>query len=389
MIRRQTLPLCVACFVAIGASSLHAQDLLGYTNPALYRTPGPASYVEIGMFGANDVLPLQDYIHGWNGPYTARSGTNTGLATAHWEAGAAWDNWRLGLVHRGEAFATTSPDASDLFYQYANNTGFSTGRSYAVAYELHGFEATGLRLSRSQALWESAQFTSRWGWSVSLLQGTRIKMENAQGQAVALSAQDFNAQLSHSSVNSASDTSGQGAFNPPFGKQAAWSGQGYSLDLGWILQHGNGLRIEASAHDIWGLMEWRNLPRIQSQYNTTNKFYDSDGHVHFNPTATSISSYADISMRVEPKWKFSAEQTWDTWSTGLTIHQLYGLTIPELSTSYACGMNCKVSASWESRFNTLGLGLRYHALELALRSSDWLSNKPHALGLNAGLNIHF
>lgn len=389
MVKRKTFVLSLACCAAVGGVHVHAQNLFGATNPALHQTTGLETYAQLGAFGANDILPLKDYISGWNGPYTARAGTNTGLAVAHWEAGAAWENWRIGLVRRGEAFATTSPDTSDLFHQYANNTGYTAGRSYGVDYTLRGFEAQGVRLSRSHALWDAAQSSSRWGWSVSLLQGTRIKMEDAKGQAVTISAQDFNAQLTHTSDNSATDTSGNGAFNPPYGRQAAWSGQGYSVDAGWVLQRKDGLRLEASVHDLWGTMDWRNLPRIESTYNTSNKYFDSNGFVHFNPTATSVSSYANQSVRMEPKWKFAAEQTWDDWGAGLAVYHLYGLTIPELSASYACAAQCRFSTSWESRFNTVGFSLRYRFMELGLRSSDWFSGSPRAIGLSAGLNIRF
>jgi hypothetical protein len=37
----------------------------------------------------------------------------------------------------------------------------------------------------------------------------------------------------------------------------------------------------------------------------------------------------------------------------------------------------------------VGFSLRYRFMELGLRSSDWFSGSPRAIGLSAGLNIRF
>lgn len=372
---------------ALYAGGAMGQALLGAYNPADIGDTPATLYAEGQVFAASDWMDVQGLVNGWTGTYRPHNERRAGLVYGHMEAGVQWRTWRLGLLYRGEAFASASPDTADLFDQYARSSGYTPGRSYALDYRLKGFSARGVRLSHSLALGKTGAWAWRAGWALSGLQGVQAKMEDAAGQAVTISAQDFNANLVQTTHDSATDTSGNGSFNPPFGAHPALSGQGFSTDFALAMEDDSGTRLEWAVFDAVGAIEWRNLPKYRANYNTATKIYDADGYVHFNPTATAVSSYDKVVQPLEPKWRLGASKQWGAWRVGARVEHAGGLTLPQWDLSYLGASGWKASLGWESRFNSWGLAWEWRWLRAGLRADALPLERASALGGYLAVNL--
>lgn len=380
---REACTLAVLAWLSKGAC---AEGLLAINNPAKNSTEAGA-YVEVEAFQGNDAVAMRQYVSQWQGGYAPRDGANIGIIATRAETGAQWQGWRLGALYRADALAEANRDMTDLARQYNSSSGYDVARTYLLDYQLKGFEADGARLSKSFQTHLNSQWAMNWGAGASLLRGQRVKIESASGQAVTLSAQNFNANVVQSTSDSSTDTSGNGNFNPPFGAHPALTGQGYALDWGMALQHADGLRLEAAINDLAGSMSWKNLPQYIANYNTATKTFDVDGYVHFNPTASAQSSYQDIQQTLDPKLWLVIAFPWRGIELQAASSYTRGYWFPELGLSYALNPQWQVGGSYDVRFGTVGISVKHPFFYINLRSSDLNPALAKAYGFALGVTL--
>jgi hypothetical protein len=378
------LLLC-AVFPLLG----HAEGLLAVDNPAK-NGQEHSVYAALEAFEGNDQIAMRQYGGGWQGGYSPRNGTNLGVLSARAETGVQWQGYRLGALYRAEGLVEANRDASDLIRQYVTRSGYDIGRIYQLDYRIKAFEADGARLSKSFRLDLGGQWQMDWGLGLSYLRGKRIKLETASGQAVALDAKDFDAAAILDDTNSQINITDLAKFNPPYGRLAAPSGQGYALDAGLVLRHReSGLRAELAVADLAGRMEWQDLPNNVANYNTANKYYDADGYVHFDATATRVSSYRNLTQILAPKvWLAAAYPLGGFELQGATSFTR-GYWFPQAGVTYQLNPSWQLKADYDFRFKTVGLNLRHRWFFAGLRADSIDMNSAKAYGANVGINILF
>lgn len=381
-----TREACILAVLAWLSKGAYSEGLLAINNPAKNAAEAGA-YAEMEAFQGNDAVAMRQYVGQWQGSYAPRDGTNLGVIATRAETGAQWQGWRLGALYRADALAQTNRDTTDLTQQYNTRSGYDVGRTYLLDYQLKGFEVDGARLSKSFKTHLNRQWALNWGTGASLLRGQRVKIESAAGQVITLSAQNFNANVVQSTSDSSTDTSGNGNFNPPFGAHPALTGQGYALDWGMLLQHADGLRLEAAINDLAGSMSWKNIPQFVANYNTATKTFDADGYVHFNPTATAQSSYHDINQTLDPKFWLAVAFPWRGVELQAASSYTSGYWFPELGLSYALSPQWQVAGSYDVRFGTVGISVKHPFAHLTLRTSDLNPAQAKAYGFVLGVTL--
>lgn len=383
------LPALISSLILCShAMTARGEGLLAINNPAA-NGPERLYYLVAQAFQGNDAVSLREYLGEWQGRYTPRDGENLGLATARVETGVQWQGWRFGVLYRAEALARTNRDSTDLVRQYFHGNSFDQGRSYVINYQLRGFEANGLRLSKSASVPLSASWHASFGAGAAILQGKRLRLMSATGQAQVLSAQNISVRATLDTHDNRMDTSGQGDFNPPYGAQPGISGQGFAADAGVVLQHEHGTRLEAAINDLYGYLDWQNLPRIVTTYNTASTYYDTQGYVHFNPLGTSQSSYRNLAQTLEPKIWLAASHPLGPIEVQLASSFVSGLNLPEIGAYYRPRADILLRASYELRFGSYGLEVQRDRYFLALRTQDINFDSARAYGISAGLAARF
>ena len=365
----------------------HAEGLLALDNPAL-NTSERAGYASVQAFEGNDAVPMRSYTGDWSGAYSPRDGVNLGLLAVRAEAGAQWDGWRLGLLYRAQALVQTNRDTTDLARQYNTQSGYDSARSYAIDYQLNGFEAQGLRLGKSRDLGRHGGWQWQGGLAASLLQGIQAKLESASGQVTALGAQDVNANIATLTQYSAMDTSGNGSFSPFLGTRSP-SALGYALDLGIHAQRADGLVLDATVNDLAAALYWHDLPSYAANYNTATKYYSSNGFVQFHPSASSTSSYQNLTQTLAPQAWLSLGYPLGrtTWQAATSYTQ--GYWFPELGASRLLSAQWTASASWDTHFNTLALGLHNRWFAARLQADSLNPEQAKATGFSLSFRLPF
>jgi hypothetical protein len=304
------------------------------------------------------------------------------------EVGVQAQGYRLFALQRGDAFVQSNRDTADLVHQYQTSSGYDAGRNYVLDYSMRGFEADGLGFSKA---WQTS-FGDRWqlrtGIGLSYLRGKRLKLETTTGQVVALDAKDINAAVSSDSSNTSLNTSNFSDFNAPYGRQAKFSGDGYSLDGGVVLQNtDSGLRIELGLADVAGQIDWKNVPSNLTNYNSASKYFDTNGYVQFDPTATRTSTYRNLTQTLPLKVHFAVAYPWRAWEVEGSTSYTQGNWFPQLGARYKMTPNWTLCADYDLRFGTLGVGMEHRWFQWSIRTDNADLNAAKAYGLSAQIRI--
>lgn len=367
----------------------HAEGLLAVDNPAKNGLDNKA-YATFDAFEGNDQVAMHEYGGGWQGNYSPRSGTNIGLLSVRTEIGVQSQGYRLGILYRAEDVVEASRDTADLVQQYSTRSGYDVGRTYQLDYQISGFEADGVRLSRSFQFNFGSQWQMDWGLGLSYLHGKSIRLETVTGRAVSINPKDFNSGAIMTSTDSQINVGNLATFNAPFGRLLAPSGQGYALDAGFVLHHQrSGASFEMAVADLVGRMNWKDLPTNVSTYSSATKYYDADGYVQFNPSKTRTSSYQDLSQILDPKlWLAVNYPIGEIEVQGATSYTR-GYWFPQAGVKYRINPQWALGAGIDFRFRTFLFSLNHQFGYLALRAESPNLGEARAYGFSGGVTVPF
>ncbi|MBP7641612.1 MAG: hypothetical protein KA733_12670, partial [Thauera sp.] len=74
---------------------------------------------------------------------------------------------------------------------------------------------------------------------------------------------------------------------------------------------------------------------------------------------------------------------------GASLSARSGVVLPEFSAGWRFAEEGIIALSYETRFDSIGIGVRYGPFQLALRADDADFSAAKALGATIGLNYHF
>jgi hypothetical protein len=377
---------CVFIPALLITGAVRAEGLLAVDNPA---TNGETTgvYASVEAFQANDTLAIRQYLGDWQGEYSPRAGTNTGLLAARTEMGAQWNGFRLGALYRAQARVETNRDTSDVVRQYNTNSGYDAGRTYALDYKSAGFAANGLRVGKSLALQAGKEWTVRLGVAAALLEGKQLKVETSAGSVVTLNAKDFSAIANTLSSNSSLDINDPTLFNPFVRPQQAFGGQGYAVDAGLVLRRADGLQVEAAVNDLAGRIDWKNVPQRFTSYNTANKYYDAQGYARFNATASANSSFVNYAQDLDPRFWLAVSYPLGAYEVQIATSYSANLWLPEVNVKIPLAADWHLKAGYDTHFATVLLGLQHQWFECSLRSDNLDLTRAKGYGLSLALTV--
>lgn len=383
----QTLAtLCLGLALSCWAQ---AEGLLAIDNPAS-NGQSTGAYTTVDAFAGNDQVAISQYVGNWQGDYTPRSGTNLGVVATRAETGVQWQGYRLGGLYRADALVQSNRDTSDLVRQYLTSSGYDTGRNYQLAYQLTGFEAKGVRLSKSfQRALDSGPWQVDLGLGLAYLRGQSVKLQTASGQVMTVNTKDISANASMTTADSRTNVADVNNFNAPYGRLFTPSGEGYAVDVGMVLRHTSGLGIEVAVADAAGVMNWKNLPTNVETYNTANKYIDANGFAQFNPTATRTSSYQNLTQTLDPKLWLAANYPLGDFRVQAAASAISGYWFPEVSVNYRVTPAWQLAAQYDTYFNTFGFAIQHQWFTLGVRTDNLNLDNAKAFGLRVGVQIPF
>lgn len=339
-----------------------------------------AASANIEAFVADDPVSLGDLLDKWHGEFHPKSGTNLAVDDMRVDIGGSSKKWGyLGYTYRHQSFTAASSDTVELAWQQLNDIGFTPGRVYNLDISIEGFEADGIVYAKSFELLNSAERSLKIGVGIELLRGRNMQDGYLKGDAAANSSKDYD-------FSAVSDYRYTENYLYKLDVERA-EGFGYTTHLGLSFRHKN-VALHLLANDIYSEIEWKRLPYSYVVMNSSNKSYDENGFVVYNPTVSGIEKYIDYSQKLYAKYRAEGRLTTKE-NTLFTAGSDYvkGLWFPYAEISHLFRNGIKTAISYESRFKSVGVDISYSGLRLLLRGNDL--NDPSALGVSLSYTIPF
>ncbi|MBV2262000.1 MAG: hypothetical protein KUL79_00405 [Thauera sp.] len=231
--------------------------------------------------------------------------------------------------------------------------------------------------------------------ALNLLKGDRLRVERVVGQ---VEVEDGTADihgvrtLLYDGLDYESPTDpnpGRSDFRPATRRDGD-AGYGYALAFALRWQASPELRVDLAVDDLFGRLSWNNVPLLTQRVdvdgiNEAQRPTRPGGMASFNNT----SRYPDVDPDLDPRMRLAATWTRDALVLGASLSVCRDLVLPEFSAGWRFAEEGIIALSYETRFDSIGIGVRYGPFQLALRADDADFGADKALGARIGLNYHF
>jgi hypothetical protein len=337
-------------------------------------------YAAARAWAASDALPISKFDSDWSAGYSPRDGRNVFLERNRAELGIARDGWQLGLEYRQEASLNADRDTLDFYRLYQLRSRPSGARIFNLDAHFKSWSASGVHVARTFAFDDAAGNGALLKVSGALYAHPRIRDIDLTGDINYKSADtyEFNARYAEANTR----------YQYPFMKDLSQTGSGASVSMALQWPLSDHLTANVTANDLWSRMRWSNLPAVQKTIASDVGSKDPDGYVNYQPLLSGQNSQIERTDPIGASEAVSLTYQRDQWAMKLGADRIDGVVIPAASTSYASKWG-EFTASYETRFGTLGLGYAYRGFHLQIRSNRWSLSDASAVGLDAGAKITF
>ncbi len=341
---------------------------------------GGSVHIRFQAFIADDPVSVHDLLNRWQGPIHPKEGTNLAIDDARTDIGFSMQKGGyFGYTYRHQSFIRTNRDTALLAWQQLNDIDFMPGKRYDLQLAIDGFEADGLLYAKAFEPVETPYGSLHVGIGFELLRGRNMQEGSLEGSAVANSQTDYDFsavadyRYSENYLYTLDVKKPEGyGFSSHLSLQ--WRSERYSLHL--------------LCNDLVGEIRWRELPYSYVNVNSSNKSYDENGFIIYNPTVSGKEISIDHTQRLYRKWRtegtFKVDSDMDITAGADWVQ---GYTFPYGGISYRFASGLQTALSYESRFESLALKITYGGLYLSFRSDDM--KHPSILGANLSYRYRF
>ena len=280
-------------------------------------------YIDSSLFAYSEPVTVKGAMNNWSGPF--RGGQ--AAITHNWlETGVSQGPWRLGIFKRYDYELEFSPDTADFIYRMENKQALQAGKTYQLDLRVRHSYSEGVRLSH--------EFHPEKGLSLALglsyLRGLRLTEGALQGEATAVSANDYDFKFDVDYFYSKDSLFDREVHTP--------SGQGYSLDLLLVWRPDTQLTASLTVKDLVGRIDWRNTPRTRATASSDVKEYDENGYVIYRPVLSGYESNEDFTQ-ILPR-KSSLLVSYRVLPTTRLVTRIYhtpAVTLTQVGQTTSCG----------------------------------------------------
>lgn len=363
------------------SGSAAAQMSVADSDIALHA-PDPAwhAYGKVQVWAAYDAIPIKDFSSTWSAHYTPRDGRNVFMQRDRAEFGVEKDGWRVGVEYRLELSLQSNRDTVEMYHLYQQHRNPNGTASFVADAHLKGWSAGGVRIGRTFALGGAGNAAPLLMVSGALYGNARNRDGEASGTVGYSPADAYHFDAQYFGSNN--------KYKYPFMPDAAQKSSGASISAAMQWPLSSKLTANLAVNDLWSRLRWSNLPSIDKVINSDVRTVDSDGYINYQPQIHGKSSLIDRSSHIGASTALNLSYTQDRWLMRAGVERIEGTNIPQVSGSYRSRWGT-FSTSYETRFNTLGLGYELGPFRTRLRTDRLPLSDASAFGLEAGLHYIF
>lgn len=341
-------------------------------------TDGWRVYSSVQAWDATDAVPIK-HISEWTEHLQPRSGNNIFVQRHKAEAGVIRDGWLVGLEYRKDVTAVIAGDTLELVRRQQQKTLDGEARSYPLEGKYQAWSGSGVRVGRVFSLSERAAAGPRLLVSAALYQQAQYREVDVDGQVAYQSADSYQIQAKMQDANPKKQY--------PF-MQSGPEASGYSVSaaLDWPLSENLHARLQLN--DVAGRIRLKNVPVTTTRIDTDAAYLDEQSHINYRPLLSGRNVQVTGSQRIAPTSALSLSYQADRWLFSGGLFRVADTVIPNAAVEYAFRW-LTVGASYESRFNTIGLMLKRGPFALNVASNSGSLDKATSLAVSASLNYAF
>jgi hypothetical protein len=341
-------------------------------------TDGWRVYSSVQAWDATDVVPIK-HISEWTENLRPRSGNNIFVQRHKAEAGVTWDGWMMGVEYRKDVTAVIAGDTLELVRRQQQKTLGGDARNYPLEGKYQAWSGSGVRLGRVVSLSDRGAAGPRLLVSAALYQQVQYRDVDVDGQVAYQNADNYQIRAQMQDANPEKQY--------PF-MQSRPDASGYSVSatLDWPLSENLHARLQLN--DVAGRIRLKNVPVTTTRIDTDAAYLDDQNHINYRPLLSGRNIQVTGSQRIAPTSALSLSYQADRWLFSGGLFRVADTVIPNAAVEYAFRW-LTVGASYESRFDTIGLMLKRGPFELHVASNSRSLDKATSLAISAGLNYAF
>ncbi|WP_332853006.1 hypothetical protein [Duganella sp. S19_KUP01_CR8] len=370
--------LLSALLVTGGAA---AQTAVADSDIAL-RAPSAAwqLYAKTQAWAAYDAVPIRELNRDWSSGYSPRNGRNAFLQRDRVEFGVEKDGWRLGAEYRLELSLEASRDTVDLYHVYQSHKPPAKARDFTADAHSTQWAAAGARLGRTFVLPEQAAGQPLLLVSAAVYGHVRNHDSDVSGKLSYTPDTAYRIDGTYRNSNT--------GYDYPFKPDATQKSSGASISaaLQWPLS--SQLTANLAVNDLWSRMRWTNLPSVVKVIASNVRTVDSDGYINYQPQMVGQNSLIERTGTIGASTALNLTYRHQQWALRIGAQRIAGTTIPEAIGSYASRWGT-LSASYDTRFNMVGLGYEQGPLRLRVRTDSLPFSEARAFSLETAMNFVF
>lgn len=337
--------------------------------------PGWALRATAFKFEAADAVPVRAFSGDWS-RYAPQPGRNAALQVAGIEVAAVHQGWELTTLARSEVVITGSRGAWDLVHLYKQRQTPVEGSEFSVQAQETGIVWAGLRVAQSWVLVPGGDNGLQITGALSLLSVRKLQTLDAMGHVNFGASSGFGFDAQGTQQDTRRQFGGYG--------QRDTTGSGYTFDLGLMWRLSADTFVNLAVADVVSRLSVRAVATQQATVSSATAARDSQGYIEYRPLLTGRYAATDVRLQLNRKWSATFGVRLPGWIGGLTAgvrwEQTAGIDLPALWASVPLSPGLQLQLDSETRFRSLGVGLRSEHGALMLRASSLPAGRSQALG---------
>ncbi len=334
-----------------------------------------STYVELESFFYSDPVPIKSLSNGWKSDYKSGDAIFTFDRV---ETGIAWDNWKMGLFYRYDYVLKFRPDTAEIVYKTKNKLPLQPGEEFAVLLEMNGVRTRGARLAHQIPIRDDLVIQT----SFSLMEGIEYLDGRMEGNVTAIAEKDYDFLFDIYYAYSQDVFFDRDTTTP--------RSKGYSLDLSLSWQPNNDWLLLLEANDFWNQIIWFDSPFTSATGASSNKIFDSDGYVRYNPVISGLEGNSKHKQKLNRKIFVSSD-----FKLNNEIHMLSEYRDFEVKQFFSIGgaWHLKDSDSIQGLYDVVSdsfrIGFSSQQLSVSLETDSLRLNSARVFSFNAAYQYQF
>ena len=317
---------------------------------------------------SNDFMPSYEVLHNWNTFY-AKNGTNYAYMNSRIDIGGYYGDYYLGYSKRLDFYIKTNKDTANFIYDLISGNDLIPNYVYDIDLHLKAYLLDSVVVGKKFENEKLSIFIGGEIMSVKEYQDGELS-----GEVVSLANKDYYYHANADYYFTKNYLYDGWDYDKPS------RGHGRSFDISLKYKINDYSKVLMNINDLLGKLYIKNSPHSIVHINSSNKKYDSKGHIVYKPLISGKEEYVNYTIKMITK--YNAEYDYKRYFIGCDKYN--ELFLPYFGLKYK-----KFKITYGTKFKNLTINYKNRYLLLGLNTNKLKLKKANSLGFYIGLNYDF